>query len=92
MNSNKPNLSSDMDFIILMETLEKEALAACLREIAMHKAALRNIYYSNHGVPTFETPEGKHFEYKIHADGTYEIIREVQPNNQNAKVNDKNNY
>ncbi len=71
MNSNKSNLSSDIDFTTWMETLEKEAKVGCLREIAMHKAAGRNIYYSNNGVPTFETPEGKHFEYKLHLDGIY---------------------
>lgn len=92
MNSNKPNLSSDIDFITWMEILGKEAQAGCLREIAEHKAAGRNIYYSNHGVPTFETPEGRHFEYKLHPDGTHEIIREVKPNIENGKVNGKNNY
>lgn len=79
MNSKKPNLLSNIDFFIWMETLQKEAQAGCLREIAEHKAAGRNIYYSNHGVPTFETPEGKHFEYKLNPDGTHEIIREVNP-------------
>ncbi|OKH38593.1 hypothetical protein NIES2101_35830 [Calothrix sp. HK-06] len=83
MNSNKPNFSSNIDFFIWMETLEKEAQTGCLREIAEHKAAGRNIYYSNHGVPTFETPAGKHFEYKLHPDGTREIIREVKSNIEN---------
>ncbi|BAZ09171.1 hypothetical protein NIES4071_09770 [Calothrix sp. NIES-4071] len=92
MNSNKSKLSSDIDFTTWMETLEKEAQAGCLREIAMHKAAGRNIYYSNHGVPTFETPEGKHFEYKLHPNGTDEIIREVKRNINNGKVNGKDNY
>lgn len=86
MDSNKSNLSSNVDFLTWMQEVEKEAQAACLREIAKHKAAGRNIYYSNHGVPTFETPEGKHFEYKWNSDRTYEIIREVKPNIDNGKV------
>jgi hypothetical protein len=84
MNNNNHNPTHGDNFTLWTEKLEKEVKMGLQKEIAKHKADGRNIYYSHNGVPAFETPEGRHFEYRRLADGTCQVIREITKQSENT--------
>jgi hypothetical protein len=72
-----PSTETQSEFSQLVNQLTHSAQEGLKKEIALHKANGRPIFYSHEGIPIKELPNGDRFEYKLDENGIEVIIRKL---------------